>query len=72
MLEVVADAPMYPLERFADRLTEMIKLFGDVPDFDGVTQRLDGLLSERFGGFIAAEKCRDRAIAFYKRGSQEI
>ena len=68
MLDLVNEAPIYPLERFADRVTKIIELLGDSSEFDTITNKLDGLLSKRFGGFIAAEKCRDRAIALYKKG----
>ena len=68
MLDLVKDAPIYPLEQFADRVTKTIELLGDSSEFDTITNKLDDLLSKRFGGFIAAEKCRDRSIALYKNG----
>ncbi len=68
MLDLVKDAPIYPLERFADRVTQIIELLGESSEFDTITNKLDDLLSKRFGGFIAAEKCRDRAIALYEKG----
>lgn len=68
MLDLVSGAPMYPLERFADRLTEWVRIVGDVDGLHELTSRVDELLSARFGGFIAASKCRDRALQFYERG----
>jgi hypothetical protein len=65
----VDGAPLFPLERFADQLTEITATLGDAPGHEDMSRRLDELLGTRFGGFVAAEKCRDRAIAFHKRGS---
>ena len=64
----VKDAPLFPLERFADYLTGFIKFIDATPEYDYLAQQVDTLLSDRCGDFIAAEKCRDRAIEFYKKG----
>ena len=61
-------APLFPLERFADRLTTYLEFLDEPPSYDLLTGKVDALLSKRFGGFIAAEKCRDRAVALYDRG----
>jgi hypothetical protein len=61
-------APLFPLERFANRLTEAVPFIGNEPKFELLTGRVDELLAKRFGKFVAAEKCRDRAIAFYEQG----
>lgn len=68
MLDLVSGAPLFPLDRFADHLTEFIKLVGDFPGYTELARATDEQLSVRSGGFVAAEKCRDRAIAFYKQG----
>ena len=68
MLDLVNKAPIYPLELFADRVTKIIELLGDSSEFDTITNKLDDLLSKRFGGFTAAEKCRDRAVVLYRKG----
>ena len=68
MLDLVADAPLYPLERFADRVTGIIGLTGDSSVLEGVTNELDELLAKRFGGFKAAEKCRDRSVVLQEQG----
>ena len=65
----VKNAPLFPLERFSDRLTQLIEFIGENPEYDNLTQQVDMLLEERYGGFIAAEKCRDRAIKFYETGN---
>ena len=65
---VVKDAPLFPLERFADYLTGLIEFIDATPEYDYLAQQVDTLLSDRCGDFIAAEKCRDRAIEFYKKG----
>ena len=74
-LALLADkAPLFPLENFADHLTQFLE-FPEIglqlqnhPDFSRLTQQIDELLAKRHGGFVAAEKCRDRAMVFYKRG----
>ena len=74
LASLVDRAPLFPLENFADRLTKFLELPGisghleNHPDFSKLTQRLDELLATRHGAFVAAEKCRDRAMAFYKQG----
>jgi len=68
MISIMKNAPLFPLTRFADRLTHSIKIFGEYDKFDQLTTQVDSLLSERYGDFIAAEKCRDRAIVFFDNG----
>ncbi|MBT7071361.1 MAG: hypothetical protein HN686_00235 [Bacteroidetes bacterium] len=71
---LVDKAPLFPLENFADHLTQFLELpiigtrLENHPDFSKLTQQIDELLAKRHGGFVAAEKCRDRAMVFYKRG----
>jgi hypothetical protein len=68
LISKVHDAPLFPLEEFADRLTKYSLFIGDHPRYDELAHRVDQLLSDRFGGFVAAEKCRDRALIFYENG----
>lgn len=68
LLENIQEAPLFPLERFADRLAELIKLFGYIPELEEMCREIDELLGERFGEFTAAEKCKDRALNYYERG----
>ena len=68
MLDLVGDAPLYPLERFADRVTGVIGLVGDTAVLENITTKLDELLGIRFGGFKAAEKCCDRSFALQQKG----
>ena len=67
-LDLLPQAALFPLEQFADMLTIMCKLAGDRPRFGELTGRVDEALSNRVGGFAAAEKCRDRAFAHYESG----
>lgn len=62
--EAVPGAPLYPLERFADRLTHVTDLLGHHPRFAELAFRVDDLLAQRTGPFAAAEKARDRAMVF--------
>lgn len=66
LIKEVKNAPLFPLERFANTLTALIPAIGDDPRFLSMTNRVDILLDNRSRGFVAAEKCRDRAIEFMK------
>jgi hypothetical protein len=68
LVELVQDAPLFPLERFADLLTDYIKVLDITPDYLQLTQEVDALLAERAGMFVAADKCRNRAMILYKKG----
>lgn len=68
MLRLVDGAPLFPLDRFADHLTELLKLVGEFQGYLDLARQVDERLSARIGGFAAADKCRDRAIAFYEKG----
>ncbi|PCI11641.1 hypothetical protein COB72_00385 [bacterium] len=65
MLGLVSGAPLFPLDRFADHLTEIINLVGEFPGYSELSRLTDELLSDRCGDFVAADKCRDRALVFY-------
>lgn len=65
LVEIVKDALFFPLDRFSDRLTQLSHIIGDDPNYEDLTQKVDILLSERYGGFKAAEKCKDRALKFH-------
>ncbi|HVQ38103.1 MAG TPA: hypothetical protein VMS31_11255, partial [Pyrinomonadaceae bacterium] len=69
LLDKVKSAPLYPLERLADRLTDFIRIFDEPDAYTEFAQRLDTLLAERSGGFVAAEKCFDRAVVLYEKGN---
>lgn len=68
LIQSVEQAPLFPLEQFSDVLDIMTHYIGTDPRFLELTTTLDELLAKRVGGFTAAEKCRDRAIAFYDNG----
>lgn len=68
LLQFVEQAPLFPLEQLSEILEIMIPFIGTDPRFINLTTTLDELLAKRFGGFTAAEKCRDRAVAFYNNG----
>jgi len=67
LLNDVGAAPLYPLERLADRLTEFLKIFDEPAGYAKFAQRLDTLLAKRSGNFVAAQKCFDRAEALYEK-----
>jgi hypothetical protein len=68
MINIAKDAPLFPLERFSDRLTKYTRFIGGCTGYDYLSQQTDLLLSQRAGDAKAAEKCRDRAIEFLKTG----
>jgi hypothetical protein len=68
LTELVGEARLFPLEQFADRLSQYVDTLGEHPGFDGLTYRVDRLLADRQGGVMAAHKARDRARAFSKAG----
>lgn len=61
-------APLFPLERFADRLSQYARYIGTHPDYAPLTEKIDALVAQRFGAFKTAEKCLDRAKAFREAG----
>lgn len=62
------DAPLFPLESFSDLLTALFELGVDSPELELIAEDIDALLAERKGGFVAAEKSRDRAVAYSRQG----
>ncbi|MGF6852337.1 hypothetical protein [Paraburkholderia sp. CI3] len=64
LVREIRHAPLFALESFANLLTELVPVIGDDPRFSPLTDRVNALLEGRSRGFLAAEKCRDRAIAF--------
>ncbi|MDB6008598.1 MAG: hypothetical protein JWL65_848 [Gammaproteobacteria bacterium] len=68
MLRLVSSAPLFPLESFADLLTILAPHLAGNAAFERLTQRTDELLEKRTSGYVAAEKCRDRAVAFLDDG----
>ncbi len=69
LFDIVDDAPLFPAESFSDSLVALTPLIGEDARFIGLAQRTDEILADRIGGHAAAEKCRDRAIAYYKLGN---
>ncbi|MHB9074889.1 MAG: hypothetical protein ACYC6G_15345 [Desulfobaccales bacterium] len=65
LLKEVDKAPLFPLEHFADLLTIIAQVAGEDERFIDLTQKTDELLEVRSSGYIAAEKCRDRAMAYF-------
>jgi len=74
LASLVENAYLFPLEAFADQLTQLLQfpIFNSClvthPGFLKLTQQIDELLAKRHGGFVAAAKCRDRAMALYEQG----
>ncbi|WP_156360717.1 hypothetical protein [Dethiosulfatarculus sandiegensis] len=65
LVDTVEKAALFPLEHFSDTLAVLTPMIGKDPRFLKIAHRVDQLLAERAGGFTAAAKCRDRAVAFY-------
>ena len=66
MLRLVPEAPLFPLEQFADLLTVLAPHFAGEEKFERLTDKVDSLLEKRTSGHVAAEKSRDRAMAYLK------
>lgn len=69
VVEAIPDAPMYPLGRFADRLTNLTHVLGNSPRFQDLTERVDALVADRAGPAAGVAKARDRAMV-YLRGAE--
>jgi hypothetical protein len=68
LAKLINSAPLFPLERFADRLADKARFIGDHPSYDQLAADIDSLLAQRFGQFKVAEKCLARAKAFRAAG----
>jgi hypothetical protein len=64
LADSIKKAPLFPLEQFADMLTEIAPHFAYDQDYFKLTSQVDILLADRSKGHIVAEKCRDRALKF--------
>lgn len=69
MLRLVSNAPLFPIDSFANLLTVMAPQFADDSRFDELTETTDRLLAKRTSGHVAAEKARDRAVAYLESGN---
>lgn len=65
---LIKDTPLFPLERFSDVLVAMIECIGNNPKYEQLSHKIDVLLGKRVGGFVVAEKCRDRSLAYREKG----
>lgn len=68
MLDILPEAPLFPLEHFADIVTKLTPFLVDDPRYPGITERVDELLEQRSSGFVAAGKCLDRAKSLFDQG----
>lgn len=68
LVSYIDKAPLFPLEQFSDTMVLLTSMIGDDERFLDITDKLDCLLAKRFGGHAAADKCRNRAMAFYDNG----
>ena len=68
MLDYAAQAPLYPIEEFADHLAALIGQMGDQEELLAIASRADDLLAKRAGGAVAGEKAIDRAFSLLERG----
>jgi hypothetical protein len=66
ILDSAQTAPLFPLQRFADIVTKLTPFLAEHPRYTKITDRLDHLLEKRSTGFVAAEKCLERARSLVK------
>jgi len=67
-LDLLPQARLFPLERFADMLTVICEWAADHPSYGELADRVDEALARRIGSFAAAEKCHDRALVHHRNG----
>ncbi len=67
MLDNADKAPLFPVEPFANFLTETIKHHGDDQALLALAARADELLAARLGNAAAGEKAYDRAVSLLDR-----
>lgn len=65
--------PMFPISKLSDLVDAFIDMpfLSDNDLYLTLTSKVDGLNAKRYGDSIAAEKCRDRAIKFYKNNQYQ-
>lgn len=75
LTDFLENAPMFPLENFADNTNKLLKIilemnseFSIPESYFELTEKLDNLLAKRVGGFAAAENCRKRAFLLRENG----
>lgn len=68
LAELATMAPLFPIERFADRLAQHARFIGSHADYGLLAEAVDTIVARRFGQFKAAEKCLERAKAFRAAG----
>lgn len=66
-LDCAADAPLYPIEEFADHLGQMVGCIGEIEPLLALASRADELLAKRAGAAVAGEKAIDRALSLLDR-----
>jgi hypothetical protein len=68
MIKEVRHAPMFPLERFGEFLSQFAGEIEGTQDFSRLVAETDEILSERFGKHKLAEQAFERAKSYYKAG----
>lgn len=73
-LDLVEKAPLFPVADLAELITQLINLLPEAVEDQfnsrllAMAKRVDGFIEERYGAFAVASRCRDRGMAFYKKG----
>lgn len=62
MLDAAADAPMFPIEEFTDRLNKLAPHMSAYPRFQRLAERAEELVARRAGPATAADKSFERAV----------
>jgi hypothetical protein len=68
LADILPDARLFHVQRFADTLAALCEHVGDHPRFTVISDRVDAVLADREGGYAVATQCRDRAFAHYRQG----
>ncbi|WP_430427944.1 hypothetical protein [Parasphingorhabdus sp.] len=70
-LDSASEAPLFPIEEFADHLGQMVEYMGEVEALLALASRADELLANRVGAAAAGEKAIDRALSLLDRDEPE-
>lgn len=68
MVDVVKEAPLYPIEQFCSRLTAFTKFLSPFEGFQSLCDRADTVLEKRSGTSKIAEQHLERAIVLREAG----
>ena len=74
LIPLIPKAPLYPLEQLSTSLNSCVETLLEFnvirQDLEDLASEIDGLLGKRIGEGAAAERLRDRAMAYFNSGNE--